>query len=79
MVHECGIRLGEAVQQDMIAMRLTRPFKAILVASKAYVDAKGAPKTIGDLRELVKQGGAVDPLKDLAEAAREELRPFMVR
>jgi hypothetical protein len=51
MVHECGIRLGEAVQQDMIAMRLTRPFKAILVASKAYVDAKGAPKTIGDLRD----------------------------
>jgi DNA-binding transcriptional LysR family regulator len=48
---DAGIRLGEAVQQDMIAMRLTRPFKAILVASKAYVDAKGAPKTIGDLRD----------------------------
>jgi hypothetical protein len=27
---DAGIRLGEAVQQDMIAMRLTRPFKAIV-------------------------------------------------
>jgi DNA-binding transcriptional LysR family regulator len=46
---DAGIRLSEAVQQDIVAMRLTRPFKAILVASKAYIDAKGAPKTIGDL------------------------------
>src|SRR6266851_8948533 len=37
---DAGIRIGEAVQQDMIALRLTKPFKAILVASKAYVEAK---------------------------------------
>src|SRR5258708_36642160 len=46
---DAGIRIGEAVQQDMIALRLTKPFKAILVASKAYVEAKGAPRTIGYL------------------------------
>jgi DNA-binding transcriptional LysR family regulator len=46
---DAGIRLGEMVQQDMVAMRLTRPFKAILVASPEYVDAKAVPKTIGDL------------------------------
>jgi DNA-binding transcriptional LysR family regulator len=46
---DAGIRLREAVQQDMITLRLTRPFKAILVASKAYLEAKGEPKTIGDL------------------------------
>ena len=45
------MRLGEAVQQDMIAVRLTRPFKAILVASKDYIAARGAPKTIGDLHD----------------------------
>ena len=39
---DAGIRLGEAVQQDMIAVRLTRPFNAILVASTAYLEAKGA-------------------------------------
>ena len=48
---DAGIRIGEAVQQDMIAMRLTQPFKAILVASKAYVEARGAPKTIDDLHD----------------------------
>ena len=31
---DAGVRLGEAVQQDMIAVRLTRPFKAILVARR---------------------------------------------
>jgi hypothetical protein len=37
-------------------------------------------RTIADIREVLKTGGAViDPLKDFAEAAREELRPFMVR
>lgn len=46
---DAGIRLGESVQQDMIAMQLTPPLKSILVASPAYVDAKGAPKTIADL------------------------------
>jgi len=48
---DAGIRLGEAMQQDMIALRLTRSFKAILVASKAYVEAKGAPRTISDLHD----------------------------
>jgi DNA-binding transcriptional LysR family regulator len=46
---DAGIRLGEMVQQDMVAMRLTRPFKAILVASPEYLEAKAVPKTIGDL------------------------------
>jgi DNA-binding transcriptional LysR family regulator len=46
---DAGIRLGEMVQQDMIAVRLTRPFKVIVVASPEYLDAKGVPQTIGDL------------------------------
>jgi len=46
---DAGIRLGETVQQDMIAMRLTRPFKMILVASSAYLDAKRTPRTVTDL------------------------------
>src|SRR5215470_3676169 len=46
---DAGIRLGEAVQQDMIAVRLTQPFNAILAASQAYLEAKGTQKTIADL------------------------------
>jgi hypothetical protein len=35
---------------------------------------------MADIREILKGGGAViDPLKDFADAAREELRPFIVR
>jgi len=46
---DAGIRLGKKLQRDMIAMRLTLPFKVILVASPEYLDAKGVPKTIADL------------------------------
>ena len=45
---DAGIRLDEAVQHDMIAMRLIRPFNAMLAASSAYLDAKGMPTTIAD-------------------------------
>ena len=39
------------------------------------VDTYFAPnKTVRDLHELVKSGAGIDPLKDFAEAAHEELR-----
>jgi hypothetical protein len=34
---------------------------------------------MADLRELVKTGGGADPLKDFAEAAREELYVLAMR
>lgn len=40
---DAGIRIGEAVQQDMVAVRLTPPFRAILVASPDYLRARGEP------------------------------------
>jgi len=64
---DAGIRIGEAVQQDMIAMRLTPPFQAILVASKAYLEARGAPKSVAELHDhncigfrLIGSGGVYD-------------------
>jgi DNA-binding transcriptional LysR family regulator len=64
---DAGIRLGASVQQDMIAMRLTKPFKAILVASQTYIEAKGAPKALADLQDhncigfrLIRSGGVYD-------------------
>jgi DNA-binding transcriptional LysR family regulator len=47
---DAGIRLGEMIAEDMIAIRLTPPFKAIMVAAPSYLDARGAPRTISDLQ-----------------------------
>jgi DNA-binding transcriptional LysR family regulator len=48
---DAGIRIRRAIQQDMITTRLTGSFKAILVASRDYLDAKGTPKSIADLHQ----------------------------
>lgn len=46
---DAGIRLGDAVQQDMVSVRLTPPLKAIMVATPGYLAARGTPKTIAEL------------------------------
>jgi hypothetical protein len=44
---------------------------------RSIVETYFAPnRTVADLRELVKDTERVDPLKDFAEAAREELHAF---
>jgi DNA-binding transcriptional LysR family regulator len=47
--YDAGIRLGEAVQQDMVTVRLVDPFDVIMVASPDYLRAKGEPKSLADL------------------------------
>jgi DNA-binding transcriptional LysR family regulator len=47
--YDAGVRLGEMIERDMIAVRLTAPFKAIMVASPAYLAAKGRVKSVADL------------------------------
>ncbi len=46
---DAGIRLGEQVAQDMVSVRLTPPFQAILVASPDYVDRRGVPSRVAEL------------------------------
>jgi DNA-binding transcriptional LysR family regulator len=46
---DAGVRLGEMIERDMVAVRLTPPFKAIMVAAPRYLAAKSEPKSIGDL------------------------------
>jgi DNA-binding transcriptional LysR family regulator len=48
---DAGVRLGEMIAEDMIAVRLTPPFQAIMVAAPSYLEANGAPKSIADLRK----------------------------
>jgi DNA-binding transcriptional LysR family regulator len=47
---DAGIRLGEMIAEDMVTVRLTSPFRAILVASPDYLSERGRPKTIADLK-----------------------------
>ncbi|HUC19293.1 MAG TPA: LysR family transcriptional regulator [Acetobacteraceae bacterium] len=46
---DAGIRLGEMIAEDMVAVRLTPPFKAVIVAAPSYLAAHGRPETIADL------------------------------
>jgi len=48
---DAGIRMLRSIQQDMVTTRLTGSFKAILVASRDYLDARGTPKSIADLHQ----------------------------
>jgi len=61
-------------------MRVLNMPKSVVCADnvmRSILDTYFSPnRTVADLRELVKTGGGVDPLKDFSEAAREELRAF---
>jgi|SRR5579871_6181328 len=46
---DAGIRLGDSIQQDMVSIRLTPPFQAIMVASPDYLAARGTPHSIAEL------------------------------
>ena len=48
---DAGIRLGESVPQDMIAIRFGGPARFIAVASPAYLKAHPAPQVPDDLRD----------------------------
>lgn len=48
---DAGIRLGEMIAEDMIAVRLTPPFQAGIVAAPSYIARHGAPKTVSELRD----------------------------
>jgi DNA-binding transcriptional LysR family regulator len=46
---DAGVRLGEMIAADMVAVRLTQPFRAIMVAAPGYLARAGMPKSIDDL------------------------------
>jgi DNA-binding transcriptional LysR family regulator len=47
--YDAGIRLGEVIEQDMVAIPLTREQREMVVASPAYLAAHGAPAHPRDL------------------------------
>ncbi len=61
---DAGIRVGEMIAQDMVAVRLTPPFRSIVVASPGYIGRFGRPNSLRDLSShncigyrLIRSGG----------------------
>ena len=78
---------NEPQMQDLVAlyamisrMRVLSSARTVACAQKvveATVDTYFAPnKTVHELREVIKRGDGIDPLKEFSEAAREELQTF---
>ena len=47
---DAGVRLGQFIAADMVAVRLTRPFRLVIVGSPAYFARCGRPERPEDLR-----------------------------
>lgn len=48
---DAGIRLGEAVAKDMIAIPVSPPMRMVVVGSPAYLRQRGTPVTPADLQQ----------------------------
>lgn len=48
---DVGIRLGDRIEEGLVAKRLSPPMREALVAAPAYLRRHGAPKTLADLRD----------------------------
>jgi DNA-binding transcriptional LysR family regulator len=48
---DAGVRLGQFIANDMVAVRLSPPFRFIVVGSPAYISRRGRPLRPDDLRE----------------------------
>jgi DNA-binding transcriptional LysR family regulator len=46
---DAGVRLSETVERDMTALRLTQPFKWVIVGAPAYFSRFGRPARLEDL------------------------------
>ncbi|TGN67994.1 LysR family transcriptional regulator [Paracoccus liaowanqingii] len=47
---DAGIRMGELLQKDMIAVRLSPPFRTAIVGTPGYFAAHGTPRSPQDLK-----------------------------
>jgi DNA-binding transcriptional LysR family regulator len=61
---DAGIRMGESIDDDMVAVRLTRPLRRIVLGSPAYFERHGRPQTPADLAahacvRIRRSGGAL--------------------
>lgn len=48
---DAGVRMGESLDADMIAVRLTGPFRFVVAGTPGYFERYGRPETPEDLRD----------------------------
>src|SRR5215469_336396 len=48
---DAGVRLGQFIAADMVAVRLTPPFRLVIVGSPAYLARKSQPERPDELRQ----------------------------
>jgi DNA-binding transcriptional LysR family regulator len=48
---DAGVRMGQFIAADMVAVRLTPPFPVVVVSSPDYLRRRGRPERIDDLRQ----------------------------
>jgi hypothetical protein len=66
-----------AMVSRMRVLSMPRSVACADIVMRTIVDTYFAPnQTVRDLRDVVEKGAGIDPLKDFAEAAREELHAF---
>jgi len=63
---DAGIRMGQFIEADMIALRLSPPFPFVVVGSPDYLRRRGRPERIDDLRRhaclrLRRSDGSIAP------------------
>jgi DNA-binding transcriptional LysR family regulator len=63
---DAGVRMGQFIAADMVAVRLSPPFRFIVVGSPAYFSRRPQPQRPGDLREhaclrMRRSNGALAP------------------
>jgi DNA-binding transcriptional LysR family regulator len=49
-LYDAGIRQGESIEKDMVAVRLTPELKWCVVGSPAYLEREGIPQTFAELQ-----------------------------
>src|ERR1700742_3965187 len=63
---DAGVRLGQFIAADMVAIRLTPPFRFVVVGSPGYLRSRKRPERIDDLRQhaclrLRRSNGSIAP------------------
>jgi DNA-binding transcriptional LysR family regulator len=63
---DAGVRMGQFIAADMVAVRLSPPFPFVVVGSPEYLRRQGRPERIDDLRQhaclrMRRSNGAVAP------------------
>lgn len=48
---DAGIRIGEYIEKDMVAVRVSPPFRWLILGAPFYFAARGTPQTLDDLAE----------------------------